>query len=93
MLEQAQQLDLPQYASGIRHMLKHIVDLLNGNLLARVVVNGAADNAVAALANDGVNAVPARRQVAIQSMIITILLHLAQLGGHHTQHPRVGEQT
>lgn len=39
VLQEPQQLDLPQDACGIRHMLKHIVDLLDGHLLPGVVVN------------------------------------------------------
>jgi hypothetical protein len=32
VLQQPQQLDLPQNARGVRHMLKHVVDLLDRDL-------------------------------------------------------------
>lgn len=39
VLEQPQQLDLAQDPGGVRDMLKHVVNLLDGHLFAGVVVD------------------------------------------------------
>ena len=50
--QQAQQLDLAQDARRVRDVVEHVVDLLDRDPLARRVVDGRADDAVAALADD-----------------------------------------
>jgi hypothetical protein len=52
MPQQPQQLDLPQYPSRVRDVVEHVVDLLNGHLLTRLVVDCRAHDAVRPFADD-----------------------------------------
>ena len=50
--KQPKELDLPQYACGIRDVLKHIIDLLDSNPLTGAGIYGCSNYSVASFAND-----------------------------------------
>jgi len=58
MPQEPQQLDLAQYPGRVGDVVEHVVDLLDRDLLARLGVDGRADDAVGALADDLLDGVP-----------------------------------
>jgi hypothetical protein len=78
VLEQPEQLDLAQDTRSVRDMLENVVDLLDRDLLAGVVVRGRADHAVAALANDLLHRVPVGLAIVVEEVL---LLHAAAPAG------------
>ncbi len=91
MPQEPQQLDLPQYTRRVGDVVEHVVDLLDRHLLARLVVDRRADDAVGALADDLLDGVPVSlavlreelRQVAVSrprvpstDLMLIFVLHL-----------------
>ena len=52
VMKQPEELDLPQYACGIRDVLKHIIDLLDSNPLTGAGVHSCSNYSVAPFTND-----------------------------------------
>jgi hypothetical protein len=88
VLQQAQQLDLTQDACSIRDMLKHVVDLLDRHLLARVVVHRGAHHAIAALANDLLDGVPVGLPNVCEELLYVLVLTLHVAFAVHLLHVR-----
>jgi len=85
--QEAEQLDLPKDAGGVRDVLKDVIDLLDGDALASVGVDGGGNHAVAALADHLGDLVPARLAVVCEERrLLGALVRPRRRGWAHQIH-------
>jgi hypothetical protein len=85
--QEAEQLDLPEDAGGVGDVLEDVVDLLDGDALAGVGVDGGGYQAVAALADHLGDLVPARLAVVCEERrLLGALVRPRRRGRAHQIH-------
>lgn len=73
MSKKPEKLDFPKDPSGIRNMLKYVIDLLNSDLFACVCIDCRTDHSIAALSDHLLDAIPVAFSILCEEISICVL--------------------